>query len=77
MAEYLLRKGKLFYELAKFEDSAEPTAIYVFTKRGCSCPSRYSSCKHSKILKAWKEQKELPGIVYDDNANIIGRLEVY
>lgn len=74
MSQYLLRKGKQFYELAKFEDSDEPTAVYKFTARGCSCPSRYTNCKHIKILNAWKQAKEPVGAVYDDSASIIGNI---
>ena len=74
MSEYLIRKGKQFYELAKFEDSCEPTAVYVFTSRGCSCPSRYRSCKHTKILNAWKQAGEIEGVVYDDSASVLGNI---
>lgn len=74
MSEYLLRKGKQFYELAKFEDSSEPTAVYLFTSRGCSCPSRYRNCKHTKILNAWKQAGEPKGAVYDDTACVIGNV---
>ena len=74
MAEYLLRKGKVFYELAKFEDTSEPTSLYKFTERGCSCPSRTRACKHTKILTAWKEAKEPWGAVYNDDAELIGNI---
>lgn len=76
MAQYLVRKGKIFYEMAKFEDSDSPTSVYLFTPRGCSCPSYSSSCKHTKILKAWKKAGEIPGTVYDDTANVLGVLNV-
>lgn len=74
MSEYLLRKGKYFYELAKFEDSSEPISVYLFTSRGCSCPSRYRNCKHVKILNAWKQSGEVPGLVYNDSASVIGNI---
>jgi hypothetical protein len=76
MAEYLLRKANLFYELAKFEDSDTPTAIYKFTKRGCTCPAGRRGCKHVKIMKAWKDLDEPFGYVFDDNAKHIGTLFV-
>lgn len=76
MAEYLARKGKDFYELAKFEDSDTPTAVYIFTERGCSCPSYRRSCKHLAIMKAWKRAGEPVGVVYDDTASVIATLAV-
>jgi len=76
MSEYLLRKGSLFYEIAKFEDSAEPIAVYKFTTRGCSCPNRNRSCKHSTILDLWKKAGEVPGIVYNDNGHTLSVLPV-
>lgn len=76
MAEYLLRKGKRFYEIAKFEDSDEPTAVYSFTTRGCSCPSWGRTCKHDSILKAWKKAGEVPGVVYNDKAQVVTQLYV-
>jgi hypothetical protein len=76
MSEYLVRKGKLFYEMAKFEDYNEPTALYLFTKRGCSCPSRRRPCKHAKILDAWKAAGETPGAIYSEDAKLIGNLFV-
>jgi hypothetical protein len=74
MAQYLVRKGKLNYELAKFDDSADVLKVYTMYSRGCSCPSRARSCKHSKILTAWEKANKQPGLVFDDDANIIGNL---
>ena len=76
MSQYVIRKGKLFYELAKFEDSDSPTALYVFTQRGCSCPAGRRGCKHNKILKAWQQAGEVAGFVYNDEATQIGTLQV-
>jgi hypothetical protein len=76
MAQYLLRKGKHFYELAKFEDSDAPTALYSFTKRGCTCPAGRRGCKHTKIMISWKALGEPAGYVFDDEANHIGTLNV-
>jgi hypothetical protein len=76
MAEYLLRKGTLFYEVAKFEDSDVSTAVYKFTQRGCSCPAGRRGCKHAKIMKAWKDAGEPVGFVYNDEAEHIGTLAV-
>jgi hypothetical protein len=77
MAQYLLRKVKTTYELAKFEDSDLPTAVYRFSNRGCSCPSGYRSCKHVKIKNTWKALGEPFGYVFDDDANHIGTLVVH
>lgn len=76
MAQYLLRKGKHFYELAKFEDSDTPTALYSFTKRGCTCPAGRRGCKHTKIMSVWKALGEPAGFVFNDEANHIGTLNV-
>lgn len=76
MSEYLLRKGSMFYEVAKFENSDSPTAVYRFTQRGCSCPAGRRGCKHTKIMKAWKSAGEPLGFVYDDEANHVGTLHV-
>lgn len=74
MAQYLLRKGEYFDELAKFEDSDAPTALYKFTKRGCSCPAGRRGCKHVKILNTWKTAGSPAGFVYNDEAEHIGTL---
>lgn len=74
MSEYIPRKGKIFYELAKFEDYCEPTAVYLFTTRGCSCPSYRRNCKHTAILNSWKKAGEPVGAVYSDDAKEINRL---
>jgi hypothetical protein len=74
MAEYLFKKGLKYDQVAKFEDSKDPTAVYLFTARGCSCPARTRSCKHTKLLKLWKQNGEIPGEVYDDSGNILAHL---
>jgi hypothetical protein len=74
MTAYLIRKGRNFYEMAKFEDYTEPTAVYLFTPRGCSCPARTRSCKHIAILDAWKKAGEPIGVVYSDTGKEINRL---
>lgn len=74
MAQYLLRKGKLNYEIAKFDDSSQPLDVYIFYSRGCSCPSRSNNCKHTAILKAWQKAGKPEGAVYDDAANLITTL---
>jgi hypothetical protein len=74
VSQYLLRKGKHFYEIAKFEDSDSPTAVYLFTKRGCGCPAGRRDCKHTKILKAWQQAGEVIGFVYNDEASHIASL---
>jgi len=76
MSQYLLRKAKNTYELAKFEDSDSPTAVYRISNRGCSCPSGRRSCKHVKIINVWKVLGEPLGYVFDDDAVHIGTLLV-
>ena len=74
MSEYIVRKGKFSDEVAKFEESNYPIDVYTVNSRGCSCPSRYRSCKHTKIVKAWHKENSPIGVVYDDNGNKIGNL---
>jgi hypothetical protein len=74
MAEYIVRKGKFKHEVAKFEDSTYPIDVYSIGSRGCNCPARSRSCKHVKILKAWQKGDSEIGLVFNDNADIIGKL---
>jgi hypothetical protein len=76
MAQYLLRKVKTLYEIAKFEDSDSPTAVYSFTNRGCTCPAGRRSCKHVKIMSTWKAMGEPFGYVFNDEALHVGTLYV-
>jgi hypothetical protein len=73
MPQYMVRKGKIGYEIAKFDDTDTPVDVYTVGYRGCSCPARSKSCKHVKILKAWLKTSE-EGVVYDDAANNIGNI---
>jgi hypothetical protein len=73
MPQYMVRKGKIGYEIAKFDDTDTPVDVYTVGHRGCSCPARSRSCKHVKILKAWLKTSE-EGVVYDDAANNIGNI---
>jgi len=74
MANYILRKGKFSHEIAKFEESSYPSDVYRISERKCFCPSRYSSCKHLKIFKVWKDEDYPTGKIYDDQAQVIGEL---
>lgn len=76
MSQYLMRKAKDFYEMAKFDDSDDSVAVYKFTARGCTCPAGRRGCKHTAIFKAWKATGEVPGYVYDDSAQLIAKLNV-
>jgi hypothetical protein len=76
MSQYLLRKTKHYYELAKFDDSDDSVAVYKMTDRGCTCPAGRRGCKHNGIFKAWKADGEIAGYVYDDSALLIARLNV-
>jgi len=74
MPQYIVRKGKYNYEVAKFDDSREPIDVYTFNQRGCGCPARTRSCKHIRIVKAWEKADKKLGLVFDDNAQIIGNI---
>jgi len=74
MSSYLLRKVKYDYEIAKFEDYAEPVSVYSIRAGKCSCPSRYKACKHLSVLKAWQAAGELPGEVYNDSGKLISSI---
>jgi hypothetical protein len=51
MLKHILRKGLMFYEVAKFQDSNFTTAIYQFTQRRCTYSASCSSCKYTKVIK--------------------------
>ena len=74
MANYLVRKGKFTYEVAKFEESNTPVGIYRITDSRCDCPARTRSCKHLSILKAWQDNGKTEGSIISDNAEIIGNI---
>ncbi len=75
MSQYIFRKA-FYYEIAKFEDSDSPTAVYRFTPRGCSCPAGRRGCKHTKLLTAWKAAGEPLGAVYNDDGTLLTILQV-
>ncbi len=74
MAQYIVRQGRWSNEVAKFDDTREPLDVYTFNQRGCGCPARTRSCKHIRIVKAWEKADKQLGLVFDDNANIIGNM---
>lgn len=74
MAQYIVRQGRWSNEVAKFDDSREPVDVYTFNQRGCGCPARTRSCKHIRIVKAWEKANRKLGLIFDDNANIIGNM---
>ena len=74
MAQYIVRQGRWSNEVAKFDDSREPIDVYTFNQRGCGCPARTRSCKHIKIVKAWEKANRELGLIFDDNANMIGNM---
>lgn len=74
MAQYIVRKGKFTHEVAKFEESNIPTGVYRLTDSRCDCPARTSSCKHRRILKAWKDNGNVVGAILSDEATVIGNL---
>lgn len=76
MSEYLIRKVHNDFEITKFEDTAEPVAVYSIKSRKCSCPSRYRSCKHISILDSWVNKGSTIGAVLDDAGNILTTLQV-
>ena len=73
MPQYMVREGKYGHEIAKFDDSNTPLDVYTINSRGCSCPARSRSCKHTLILSAWRSST-LEGIVFDDDAQEIGNI---
>tara|TARA_Y100000034_G_C6792697_1_gene355032 strand:+ start:107 stop:355 length:249 start_codon:yes stop_codon:yes gene_type:complete len=74
MSQYIVRKGKYNYEIAKFNDTDTPIDIYSFYLKGCSCPARSRSCKHTRIVNTWKRAGFPEGDVYNDNAEKIGNI---
>lgn len=74
MADYLVRSVKYGYEVAKFEESSQPTGVYRVSGSRCYCPARTRSCKHMKIFKAWERNGSQVGEVYDDYAKVIGNI---
>tara|TARA_B100000963_G_scaffold212504_1_gene185167 strand:- start:974 stop:1255 length:282 start_codon:yes stop_codon:yes gene_type:complete len=74
LAQYIVRQGRWSNEVAKFDDTREPLDVYTFNQRGCGCPARTRSCKHIRIVKAWEKADKQLGLVFDDNANIIGNM---
>ena len=73
MPQYMVREGKYGHEIAKFDDSNTPLDVYTINSRGCSCPARSRSCKHTRILRAWRSST-LEGMVFDDDAQEIGNI---
>tara|TARA_Y100000768_G_scaffold368281_1_gene332105 strand:- start:26 stop:307 length:282 start_codon:yes stop_codon:yes gene_type:complete len=73
MPQYIVRKGRYGHEIAKFDDSNTSLDTYTIDSRGCSCPARSRSCKHTRILRAWKKNT-LEGMVFDDDAQEIGNI---
>jgi len=74
MADYLVRRTKNAFEVAKFEESSYPLNVYTVTGSRCYCPARTRSCKHMKIFKAWERNGSNLGEVYNDSAEVINRL---
>ena len=74
MAEYLVRRVKYGYEVAKFEESNHPVGVYHVSGSRCFCPARTRSCKHMKIFKAWERNGSNHAEVYDDNAKLLHRM---
>lgn len=74
MANYLVRKGKFTYEVAKFEESNVPSSVYRITSSRCDCPARTRSCKHISILKAWESSGKVEGSIISDEAKVVGNI---
>ena len=77
MPQYIIRKGKYNYEVAKFNDSDIPVDVYLFNSRGCSCPARSRSCKHTKMVNTWKKAGSPEGTVYNDDIKEISNIFTY
>ena len=74
MAEYLVRRVKYGYEVAKFEESSYPVGVYHVSGSRCFCPARTRSCKHIKIFKAWERNGSVSGEVYDEKGTLVNNL---
>ena len=74
MANYLVRKGKFTYEVAKFEESNTPVGVYRITSSRCDCPARTRKCKHISILKAWESAGKVEGSIISDDARVVGNI---
>jgi len=55
-------------------DRGRNSDVYTSGERGCSGPSRYRACKHTRIVGAWQKAGSPEGVVLDDNASIIGNI---
>ena len=69
------RKGKYTPEVAKFNESNQPIDVYSFSSRGCTCPARTRSCKHSRMIDEWESRGCPVGLIFDDNAEVIWQME--
>lgn len=74
MTNYLVRRAKYGYEVAKFEESSYPVDVYRVSGSRCYCPARTRSCKHMKIFKAWERNGSTPGDVYDEKGTLVNNL---
>ena len=74
MAQYIIRRGKFNDEVAKFDDTDTPLEVYQFYSRGCACPARTRSCKHTRILNKWRRAGRPEGMVYNDDGQAIGNI---
>lgn len=72
--QYIIRRNKYNYEIAKFDDSSSPISVYTINHGKCDCPAWGYSCKHTRILNQWIKAGSPVGKVYDDEANVIGSL---
>lgn len=71
MSEYYVRRGKHGAEVAKFSDSSAPIDVYTFNHRGCTCPARVKSCKHTRMVKEWENRGRPVGLVFNDSAEVV------
>ena len=73
MSEYYVRKGKYAPEVAKFNESSQPIDVYSFNSRGCTCPARTRSCKHSRMIDEWESRGRPVGLFLTITQKLFGR----
>ena len=49
--------------------------MYSFSSRGCTCPARTRACKHSRMVKEWESRGRPVGLIFNDNAEVIWKME--
>jgi hypothetical protein len=65
------------FELAKFDDRADPDEVYTVDKSRCNCPATVPNCKHKRMLTHWqRELFQVPGIALEEDMGIIPVVDI-